>query len=392
MWTYRANAAERPEIGFFVHSPPQAVATWLRDNWKAPTGSEYSKWDIDDHGRRVLEFIASRRSNPLINYAIARYGYSINAIQRAYDKGDTSTRHAALANPRGNHLLRDAAKIVKSDRASMAEALLSNRHLPGEFLENLFLRQGDFANLSDTRLLMAAYLASRCARLTADYDGYFDGWAEYSYSKVFTAIWSLALTVPTTTAWASALAGLFKVCNKPPSFDRAEEALKRWRVDDAPKKPGDTDLRLWGHSMSFHVRSRLAELIKDDETLRSADDLALRVAFYRRFPPWKYNDWTSWLEMDGTAFVESALDNPNLWSAQERRRELQQVCWAAPDPRSDMDLPNLFMAMEKRFRVQHPEWFRKGDEEGTPNAVLDAIASLREIVEQIASRPRGLFG
>jgi hypothetical protein len=89
------------------------VYQWLRDNYRDVDIGIYGEplFTREAEGRRLIEFILSRRRDKLIDHGLARYGCSSLAIQRAYDRGDISTKYAALPY---------AAKIKGDDRSGWA--------------------------------------------------------------------------------------------------------------------------------------------------------------------------------------------------------------------------------------------------------------------------------
>lgn len=379
MYHYQAAFSERMEVDFIQHAAPEAVYGWFRDRWKAPEGQEFGQWSGDGHDRQMLEYLACRRRHPLIDSAIARFGYTRAFIQRVYNRGSSSTRLAALANPRGNHLLAESPNIILSGSGNELDAFFSNAFMPGEILEELYERKGRFKSIDDQRFMLAVARSAHCPRLTAEYDGGFDGYAEYSFNKVFTSAWSLAATVPATQKWASVLWSLYGKCQPPIGMDDIPETLARWRIDKPPERE---PIQWHNRSYSFNVRMHLAGLIRSDGDLVDAEDPAMRMAFYKRLNPSSYPNWPEWVGRDGCEFAAAALDNKNLWRSAETRELLRQVCWAAPDPGSHMDLPNDFRAREVRMREMFPEWFHKRDmPEDSP--LLDAITSLGDRLDRI---------
>ena len=117
--------------------------------------------------------------------------------------------------------------------------------------------------------------------------------------------------------------------------------------------------------------------------------MALRLSFYRRFSPFEFRDWPSFLERDGAEFVEAALENSKLWRTAEERERLSQIAWDSPDPYHDMDMPNIFRAKERRLRGEHPRWFQNEDDESSnePDAAVrrmeKELKCIRTIVEDV---------
>jgi hypothetical protein len=180
-----------------------------------------------------------------------------------------------------------------------------------------------------------------------------DGWADYSYGRVFTAAWNLAGTVPVEQRWASILEMLLRRCVKPSLVTDPDSLIARWRID-TPRRDDD---KYYLPSSSFYLRTRLADLKPAEQALLDSDDLALRLSFYRHFSPWEFKEWPTFLDKDGTEFVDAALYNDQLWRSPQERERLRELTWKAPDLHHSMDMPNSYRAREDYYRKAHPEWF-----------------------------------
>ena len=139
----------------------------------------------------MLEYLAARRVEPLIDHAIARWGYSLRSIQRVYTRGDASTRTAALANPRGGALLEQAREVVVSGHLPELNALLQNPFIDGSFLEDVIGRRGKFDGLPDARLLRMIWCLTGSERLSKRYEGQ-DYMASRQFESPGFAAWALA--------------------------------------------------------------------------------------------------------------------------------------------------------------------------------------------------------
>ncbi|MBF0249681.1 MAG: hypothetical protein HQL35_03515 [Alphaproteobacteria bacterium] len=358
-YNYRAGTNERIVAGYLSKAAPDAVYAWLQDNKKVPDEGAYSglwRYWRGGENRRLVEYLLWRRNDPVVDHGLARFGTDIKMIQRVYDRGDTSTRLAALTNPNAGIRIQQALDILKEGPFFTVETLLCNRYLPSEFLTNFFKRAGDFEGLDDDRFRLLIYALHNNERLKTPYESlYIDGFNEYTYNEPFYAAWELAKTVPATQEWAKAIWVLLLNCQQPYSYDNIDEVLERWQIDEQVEEPTQWHQR----SFSFNVRVCIAGLIRDDELLRKSDDAALRMAFYQKFNPSAYKDWPSFLELDGEEFVDAALQNENLWHSMENRSALSRVCRDAP-ARSLFaadDIPNMYLAFEQRHREQHPQWF-----------------------------------
>ena len=367
VYTYKSQQAERTEIGYLASASPDGVYQWLRDHYRDPDKGIYGEplRLREDDGRRLVEFILSRRNDRLIDHGLALYGYSQRAIQKAYDRGDVSTKYAALSNSRGGIALQQAFDVLSAGKYNAVEAMLQNKWLSGDYLEALLKRKGKFAELSDDRFLTVVHALRGHPRLKRPYDSlYLDGYDEYKYELPTRAAWGLATTVPANQHWAAALWNLYSSIRRPNSFDNLSSTLARWDIDE-PLKEEDKG-KWYRRSYSFFVRSYFNDFRQADESLLNSEDAASRNSFYRRFDPLLFPDWPSFLEKDGEEFTEAALDNEELWRHPPERQRLSRVCWATPDPHSSLDMPNAFRSHEQRRRERHPEWFtesEEGDEE-----------------------------
>lgn len=392
VFTYKADAPERIEIGYLAKALPEAVVEWLKVNWQEPEEGIYGDmWRHEDDGRRLLEYVLYRRNDPFIDYGLARYGFSLNVIQRVYDRGDETARLAAIGNPNGNTHLKQAKDILINGKYRAVNLLLQNKYLAGGFINNLFNRKESFSDIDDDRFLLILTAIKGNERLNRPYKSlYLDGFDDYQYHKAFSAAWELTKSVPVSQRWAVVLWELLANCQKPVGFEELEETIQRWRID----KPTDGEVEWFERSPSFSVRALLGSLSENDENLMNSDDPAMRVAFYRKFKPYKYKDWSDYLERDGGEFVNAALSNDNLWRSEKYREQLSQACWDVPDPNHTMDVPNDYRGREAFYRERHPDWFADEDESDSTelDIILERIDTLEERLNIAIQAKRGLFG
>jgi hypothetical protein len=386
-YKYKASHDERVEVGFLAKASPEEVARWLREHHTAPPKGIYGE-PLDlykDDGRRLLEYVLSRRNHPLIDHALARYGYSHYSIQKAYDRGDASTRSAATSNIRGGIALRQASDILRTGKYSQLRALLQNKWLSGEFIEQLLRRKEKYSDLSDERFALIVSAITGNERLNSPYQSlYMDGYDEYRYHLPFHAAWDLTKSVSADQGWAAVLWNLLGSTLRPYKFDDWQAAVERWSIDIPPKKPG----KWFSRSPSFFVRSHLYDLKEADNSLLESDDAAARVSFYRRFAPSTFRDWPRFLKIDGEEFTNAALQNSSLWQSEEQRQALSQVCWATPDEHHMMDVPNEFRSLEERHRQKNPEWFNEQVDSPLGEAVKEVLKRLEKLESELQTIPR----
>ncbi len=374
---YKADYEERIDLRFLLDSSPDEVVRWLRKQFKEPEKGIYGETLhlYEDKGRRLLEYLLIKRKNLLIDHALARYGYSSHAIQTAYDRGDTSTRLAALGNIRGGMALHQSLSIILSGKFHELKALLNNRWLSGEILGNILSRKERFSVIPDDRFKLIVRALSGNKRLSEPYNAIMmDGYDEYSYHKVFYTAWQLAELVPNDQSWAGVLWNFLSNTIKPPAFENLDATISRWNIDITP----DTEGKWWSRSPSFHVRSLLYDFKKPDDSLSVCEDLAGRCSFYRRFSPHNFRGWPHFLEVDGEEFTHSVLQNENIWRYEDQRDLLSQVCWSTPDERSNMDMPNEYNKLERLHNTIHPEWFGKKNEKSNISFenIIDRLESI----------------
>ncbi len=375
---------------FLSNCFPDKAYDWLSANAKALVGVGVSRlWDLKRE-RKVLEYLLLRRKSPLIDLGLAQFGCTPYVLRTVFNRGGAGVRCAVLANAAlfDHELLSedpvvDLKAVAKRGNRKELEALALNPHLPDSAYENLVHRKEHFSELSDRDHKIMLYRLGDNSRLAASYDDtYLDGYKEYKHHSVFTAVWQLAATAPTTQEWAAVLIHLLHKAQPPVGLKDTPQIIERWRIDP-PRKDGD---RYYNPGYGFDLRSRLADLLEADDNLLGAADPALRHSFYRRFSPWKYKNWPEFLQKDGEKFVQEAMQNTALWKSTDERERLEKVAWESPDPSSDMMMPNVFRAREKSHREEHPEWFHAEDDEYStdPNAVARRTEKLlKSIAERL---------
>lgn len=382
---YRASDEERIAVGYLIKAPAIDVVNWLKGRW---TDADFDCFGSKSRGslpyeRKLVEYLLARRNDSLVDWGIARYGTSTAAIQRVFDRGNSSTQIAAVANPYGNIRLRQYGDILRRGKWPFVRALLQSVYIPSSFLSDLLYRQQKFADINDYRLQGIVHALTGNPRLTESYDDrVLDGWAEYTHDKVFQAAWDLTKSVPTTQHWAATLCDFLSKCNRPDSIDGLESVLERWRVDEPPKRE---PVRWIERSRSFSLRSLTADFIKPDAALLAAQDAALRMSFYRRFSYRDFPDWPDFLNRDGEEFTNAALQNKHLWASEVERERLRRVCWDTPDPQSWMEMPNSYNATEDQMRRDRPEWFKDEQPPSEPPDG-DKVDDLKQQLLELSSK------
>jgi hypothetical protein len=355
---YRAGYQERILIAELSTAPPAVVIDWLKANCKEPRYAELLLGDED--GRRLLEHVLVKRGDRAINIAVAKYGHSTSAIQKAANNSGAAGVYAAANNWRGGPRISQRDFILRQGKEPLLRALLQNKFLPGDFIEALLARQGAFVDFSDDRFLWIVISIAGNERLNRRYEGrILDGYAEYRYHKPFDAAWGLVKTVPVDREWASALSSLLERTQPATSFDGVTQALERWRIDEPLPKP----VKWYKREPSFHLRSLIANRLQADKALLGAEDAALRMSFYRRFEPSGFPTWPDFFAEDGEEFFQNVVENTAIWSRKVERERLSALAWMTGKGDSSLDQVNTFRAVGERMRAQFPDWFKDDDSE-----------------------------
>jgi hypothetical protein len=280
--------------------------------------------------------------------------------KQLYARADEALRCVILANtPKGgfNYNLENVVAEPSVERLGELHALMSNPHLPNSLFQQCFARHGVFGKLTENDFRKLIIQVADNPRLSTPYDesrwaGWRDGLTEHDYNKVFSDAWNLANSIPTTEPWAYALWMLLRQ-TQPPLIFEPKHAINRWQVDPPIEPSEQYPLRPY----SFGLRSRLADLLKADEALLQADDLALRLSFYRRFNPARFPNWSQFYDRDGEDLLDAARSNEALWQSGSDRDRLSELHWqhSRADPSHDLLLPNQFNSIERKMKTDHPD-------------------------------------
>lgn len=406
--------------------PPELVADFLKQ--RAGKSAIEIRYDDIDH---ETETSLLGRAEPLINFALARYGKNIEVVRALFNSAtpNSPVRLCCLINrvlsveitdPFPVSLVsnetHDFAQWLKSATHDERSALFANPTLSDTFLADLLERRNGWESVDEDDLCKFTFLLSSNTRMQTAYaDDWMDGFSEYTYSSVFDAAWRLAETVPTTDKWALSLAMLFENL-KPESFSIKNplELASRWQVDT-------NDKQAIKHQLDDHkngqlcfkdqVRKGLARLALDKNRkilteLLESDDAALRAAAYRT-GQLRIEQLKVGFDKDGALAFNEAVRNQHLWRNQSIRQQLRDIAWAVVDADKHADLfaANVFNSMERTFKEEHPEWFADEDDEvdydnnheehpeGTTNERLSSINDqMTQQTYEISKIQKGLDG
>jgi hypothetical protein len=385
-----------------MNSTPEHVYAWLKDRAEQSDEESYS-------GDEELEGALLSRGSALIDLGLARYGCSAAVVRKLLS--DKRLRGAGNVHILGGsdqtsfnptHLLRLAAlsncalmkhrgllermpqllfsdDVLSSDLGPIREfvetagpdevlALFQNPTIHGEVLAKLYEKESPFDALSEERWQYLVMTTIGNLRLRAEYVGPMDGWAEYMHGRVFNEAWALAERVPTTPRWADILVRLLEETS-PECFSIKDKTavIQRWLIvgssAETAKQPDTLRDSCYenGYLDDFGtVRLVLTKLLTDSEIqdLRSHDDIAMRCAFYKYGSPTRQELMDAY-SREPKFLLNYALRNDAVWKRSETREALQELCWVAAKPDSDLSFPNAYQGHSDRLESEHPEWFRE---------------------------------
>ena len=370
------------------HASADMVFEWLEEN--KPVGRFSAGKETE------IEKILIERNESLINLGLALYGHHPETGLSLFTTGDRIIKKAALTGTSVSSNLFGCwvetsgvlQELLESfdDELDLLKSFLSNKFIPDELLVSLYERRAPFGSLTDKQWCMAIGRTASNSRLSTPYDGIWDGDAEYSYNKVFTAGWKLFETLPVDTLSAVVLSALGEklVPDKPYDMD-VFTIIKRWEIESG------NDGFDWNCG---RCRFALAGLIGEDQSefkpLKDSDDIILRESYYRRFRTRKPEEVRELFEKDNDKFLDGALYNPKLYINETVREELRQCCWDYEHPRYELEYPNIFRRQAEWFVQEHPEWFTDYDGEIPFNEVKDPILRTNKQIEYLQMRVKTL--
>jgi len=180
---------------------------------------------------------------------------------------------------------------------------------------------------------------------------YLDGFADYNYNRFYVEAWNLAIKVPTTPKWATALSKLFHRLHRP--FDCLSDIpaiLDRWTPENEDEYGPYREVR--EAICRAFVKPTLGEL--------HHADAARRTAFIQKFDPdspeFRELDWGEISKAD-PHWEYAAGRNMNIWASSSARRKYRAQLWADSKRNSDITSIGFFDEEAERIRKIHPEWF-----------------------------------
>ena len=366
------------------HASADMVFEWLEEN--KPVGR------FDDGREEEIEKILIERKEPLIDLGLALYGHQPETGLSLFRSGDRTIKKAALAGTSVSFNLFgcwvETSGVLKEllesfdDELDLLKSFLSNKFMPDELLVSLYERRAPFGSLTDKQWCMAIGRTSSNSRLSTPYDGEWDGYAEYSYDKVFTAGWKLFETLPVDEKSVFALSALGHklLPHKPHDMD-VFATIKRWEIDS------DKEWFDWHcEQCRFALAGLIGEYQSEFKSLKDSDDIVVRESYYRRFRAYKPEEVRELFERDNDKFLDAALYNSKLYMNEAVREELRQCCWDYKHPHHELDYPNAFRRQVERFTQEHPEWFADYDGDIPFNEIKDPILRTSKQIEFLQRR------
>lgn len=345
---------------YLNHSAPDIVFEWLKTNQTLP--GQGHPWGRDPD----VECLLAAREDPLINLGLALYGICGDVSANLYAKGDLAIQIAVLrgyAIPSkyniNEWLQENFSQLVDEWNEEKLSALFRNPLLSDDVIVAVFEREKLFDSLPEDKWIHLVEQTSLNERLNIPYsDKWMDGYAEYSYNRVFKAAWGLFSNLPVNYESTRILSGLeHRVVHKKPNDMDIVETLKRWnpQTDCEKDKEAFTEVR----TALACVIGRFDSQFKDME---NDSDSAIRMAYYSKVSQPDPSKVAIWVGRDGKDFLWAAIHSKNFYRTEEVREALRKACWAAPDEHARMDLPNLFNLHCDAFSIENPEWFASEDD------------------------------
>ena len=214
--------------------------------------------------------------------------------------------------------------------------------------------------------------------MQAQYDGTYDGYAEYRHNRVFTAAWELSGKVPVTMEWAAHLCWLYEKLPAESSFlENPMQFVARWvpdsadaeRIEDESKALERGDLGMFARMRKGIARLSVAAAHVADarRALATDADPAVRAAVYFE-ATMTVEEMKQADERDPFLSFDQMMWNECVWRTKAQREHLHAMAWDSKrDPNSYMDPQNMFNARRKAYREQHPDWFKDEEEEVEPS-------------------------
>jgi len=249
------------------------------------------------------------------------------------------------------------------------DALFKNETINDNFLTDFLSGENELWKLlsEDKQLIILHSLYSN-NRVCKRYIGPMDGYAEYKHGRLFSVIWDLAKTSPTTNKWANALGFLLeKTMNSRYDFDSIEVA-KRWNIVDEDDKVGVKKRYLNGFErVRFAIyKDVISDLYGKDKSNKihfENEDLAYRACAYEQLDFINVDDINVAYANDKLIAIEHLMQNLTVWRKVELRTALHDICWDADRTLNNdhLDCANSFNWKKEELSKRYPNWFAEID-------------------------------
>lgn len=302
-----------------------------------------------------IEPLLVERGQPLINLGLACYCTDKSVFVALYnhgrgsptDKADEQYRRGLLLGCLSNATIQKAhfifdfpreligdnelQRVLVESEYGLAEALIRNPEVSDQLLEQLYKRDGAFANVPDDRLANLVYSSRENERINTNNDD--DHSPDLGHYRIQNAILQLVDTAPVNPLWKTVLFDLLNTLNPlhVARTERLQDILQRWMSLEIKDRSGENSVGLFAENVSItdEFRCVIASLygrsLKDNE-MRAASkshDVAMRAAYYGS-SKLTVKEMRTGFERDGNAFVLAAIRNLSILSSREHRQVFEE--------------------------------------------------------------------
>lgn len=342
------DAEERIREARLILARPEQVLAELEKY-----GDELKKGEDEDLEKSLLA-----RGEPLIDLGLARYARYKEVVTSLYQKSRAMSadrlqerylrglRIACLSNEVVGGVVRrfpqnilgkkEFARLVAEGDEEDLAALLSNRNLADEVLEDLYNNAGLFASLPDERRRCLVILSVGNPRLTTKEDS--EGGPDLGYMRIHKALISMLASVPTTADWLITLRELLNQLDPDELGFRDEpitSILERWAQVPVPEDGTFKDGYYTALPMRDEFRCLVAAMYgehycrgKDDKSTSrilgypDSPDVVLRCAYYGKAQLTE-KEMKDGFARDKDAYVLAVLCNESVYHDSALRKLLE---------------------------------------------------------------------
>jgi hypothetical protein len=230
-----------------------------------------TSWDVNIS--LTIENLLFELNDPLVNLALAQYGYDHDVIIKIYENSNhlplklaaISNRSKFLGDSSGNSswMRHDVINhIMNSNSEDEKYAFITNPLIGYGTLRSLLQRENTFGigfdSLSENNWQKLLSYAGDNELLANQYDSSQDedGWCQYEFDTMLLQAWRLVDVVPVTKEWASTLWQLLRFVHQ--HYDiNPKKSIERW----ISIKEDSAD-----------IRTVLARLLSNDDLMSLKDD------------------------------------------------------------------------------------------------------------------------